>query len=150
MQFATPSAKSTFLHSRLPWHLPLTFASVCSLIGYSNRRAENQLSIEKWIFVCLLAGLSGWRGWDKCQSQQKASGCQEGCRWAGLFLPAAGAAGRFPQGSPPAVNVQWTSANTVLLHGDHSNVTLYPIITEHQYLTGIIAAAQFPSSKTFP
>lgn len=29
-------------------------------------------------------------------------------------------------------------------------VPLYPTITEHQYLTGIIAAAQFPSSKTFP
>lgn len=124
MQFATPSAKSTFLHSRLPWHLPLTFASVCSLIGYFTRRAENQLSKEKWIFVCLLAGLSAWRGWDKCQSQQKASGCQEGCGWAGLLLPAAGAAGRSPQGSPSGVHVQLKSANTVLLQGHHSN-TMY-------------------------
>lgn len=33
----------------------------------------------------------------------------------------AGAAGRFPQGSPSGVNVQLKSANAVVLHGDHSN-----------------------------
>lgn len=44
-----------------------------------------------------------------------------GMRWAGLLLPATGAAGRFPRGSPWELMCSYKSANTVLLHGDHNN-----------------------------
>lgn len=122
MQFATPSAKSTFLHSHLPWHLPLTFASICSLIAYFTE--EQKISSAKkseFLFVCLLAGLSGWRGPDKCQSQQGGGDCWEGRGWAGLLVPATGAAGRFSQDSSWELMCSYQSANTVLLHGDHNN-----------------------------
>lgn len=119
MQFATPSAKSTFLHSCLPWHLPLTFASVCSLIGFCSKRAENELSKVNF---CLFVG------WIKClkKVRQMLKPAERKWLWRGIWVsraapPCSRSCWVVPWGSPWELMRSYKSASTVLPHCDHSN-----------------------------